>query len=78
MKWEEGDLMYYITKYKNWIFNIASIVALIFYFRWGGVRSLTGVVVGAIVTTMLLATKRGKMALDTIDKGTQGSLFKTK
>lgn len=60
----------------GWVFNILSLIVLLLYFRWGGVRSLTGVVVGAVIATMLLTTNKGKTALDVIDSTTQKGFFK--
>jgi hypothetical protein len=64
--------------YLRWIINIGSIVALLFYFRWGGVRSLTGLVIGAIIATMLLTTNKGRTALAVIDSTTKQPIWRFK
>ncbi|HUV85304.1 MAG TPA: hypothetical protein VMV86_06300 [Methanosarcinales archaeon] len=60
----------------GWIFNIISLIALLLFFRWGGLKALSGIVIGTIIATMLLTTNKGKTALAVIDATTKKGLFK--
>lgn len=61
------DIKEVFQTYGKLSISLFTLALLIMYFYWGGIKAASGIFVGVILTTILLATEKGRLVIDMIE-----------